>query len=388
MATLYEKKSRWKIILFVIALIIVATTLLYTNRLARKLADEEKQKVEQIANVYKYISTATDITDYGFFTELIQSNRSVPIISTDDNGNILAYLNLDSARAAKDTDYVRDQLEEMKNFAEPIKFEIVKDTYQYIYYKHSFLYTQLKYYPAIQLCIIAAFLIASYILFNTARKSEQNRVWVGMAKETAHQLGTPISSLVAWIDYLRESSGTMEQKKNIIDEMDKDVKRLELIADRFSKVGSSPDLINRDIITDLENTFDYIKRRASKKVNFTFRHTEESIHANINPTLFNWVIENILKNALDAIEGSGNIEMHIHTENRNVIIDITDSGKGIPKSKFAAVFEPGYSTKKRGWGLGLTLARRITENYHNGKIFIKNSIPGKGTTFRILLPSV
>ncbi|MBC8046083.1 MAG: HAMP domain-containing histidine kinase [Fimbriimonadaceae bacterium] len=386
MVNLYEKKSRWKLILFFVALTIVGATLWYTSMLAKKLAEEEKNKVEQIANVYKYISTATDIVNYGFFIELIQSNKTVPIISTDNDGNIIAFLNIDSAKATNDSLYVQEQLEEMKKFAEPITFEIAENTFQYIYYKHSFLYTQLRYYPLIQLLIITGFLIASYILFNTARKSEQNRVWVGMAKETAHQLGTPISSLVAWIDYLKESTGNVEQKKNIIDEMDKDVKRLELIADRFSKVGSSPALVNRNIIKDLENTFDYIKRRASKKVNFTLKYSKEEIHANINPTLFNWVIENILKNALDAIDGNGDIELHIQEADKSVFIDITDSGKGIPKSKFATVFEPGYSTKKRGWGLGLTLAKRITENYHNGKIFVKNSVSGKGTTFRIVLP--
>lgn len=386
MANLYEKKSRWKLILFSIALLIVAATLFYTNRLAKKLAEEEKLKVEQIGDVYKYLSTADDITDYGFFIDLIQSNKSVPIISTTNDGEILAFLNLDSVKVAHDSTYLLNQLKDMKKYYEPIKFEISKNEFQYIYYKHSFLYTELRFFPVVQLLIIAAFLITSYILFNTARKSEQNRVWVGMAKETAHQLGTPISSLVAWVDYLRESSGSMEQKKNIIDEMDKDVKRLELIADRFSKVGSAPDLVSRNIIYDIENTFDYIKRRASKKVNFTFKHDEPEIYADINPTLFNWVIENILKNALDAIEGTGNIQMHISKHNKQIIIDISDSGKGISKSKFQTVFEPGFSTKKRGWGLGLTLAKRITENYHKGKIFVKNSVIGKGTTFRIILP--
>lgn len=386
MASLYEKKSRWKWLLFIVALLIVATTLWYTNTLAKKLAEEEIQKVELVANAYESLSKIEDNTDVGFIIEVIKANKTIPIISTNDEGEIIAHLNFDSTKVATDSAYLTRQLEDMKKFAQPIRFEISKENYQYIYYKHSFLYTQLKYYPLIQLLIIAGFLILSYFLFNTARKSEQNRVWVGMAKETAHQLGTPISSLVGWIDYLKDSAGSMEQKKNILEEMDKDVKRLELIADRFSKVGSTPDLITRNIIKDLENTFEYIKRRASKKVNFTYDHTQAEIHANINPTLFNWVIENILKNALDAIEGSGDIHMHISETAKIVIIDITDSGKGIHKSKLTTVFEPGYSTKKRGWGLGLTLAKRITENYHKGKIFVKQSAPGKGTTFRIILP--
>jgi signal transduction histidine kinase len=386
MLNLYEKKLRWKWLLFCVALLIVSATLWYTNTLARKLAEEEKLKVEQIADVYKYISTATDITDFGFFIDIIQSNKSVPIISTDNEGNIIASSNLDSVKAATDSTYLKKQLDDMKKFAQPVKFEITENNYQYIYYKHSYLYTQLRYYPVIQLLIIAGFLILSYFLFNTARRSEQNRVWVGMAKETAHQLGTPISSMVGWIDYLKDASGSIEQKKNIIDEMDKDVKRLELIADRFSKIGSSPDLISRNIVKDIASTFEYIKRRAGKRVNFLFSTTTETLHANINPTLFNWVIENILKNALDAIEGSGDISLQIHETERSAIIDISDTGKGIQKSKFTTVFEPGYSTKKRGWGLGLTLAKRIVENYHNGKIFVKQSVPGKGTTFRIIIP--
>ena len=372
------------------ALIIVAATLLYTDNLAGKLAEEEKQKVAQIADVYHYIATATDIQDYGFFVELIQANKTVPIISTDNDGNIMAWLNLDSVKAmdtikSANKEYLNKKLAEMKDYADPIKLEISEGMYQYVYYKHSVLYTQLLYYPYVQLIIIAAFLIVAYTLFNTARKSEQNRVWVGMAKETAHQLGTPISSLIAWVEYLEESPG-MEGKKNIVEEMEKDVKRLELIADRFSKVGSQPDLAERNLITELENSIEYIKRRSSKKVNFTFNHGNENILVKINPVLFNWVVENVLKNALDAIDGLGNIKIEVIDEKDNAIIDITDSGKGITRSKQKTIFEPGYSTKKRGWGLGLTLAKRITESYHKGKIFVKQSSPGKGTTFRIVIP--
>lgn len=382
---IYERKYRWKLILVLSALLIVAATLFYTDNLAGKLAEEEKQKVKQIADVYHYIATATDITDYGFLVELIQSNKTVPIISTDNDGNIVAYLNLDTTKVAEDSTYLNRRLEEMKDFAEPIKLEISGGIYQYVYYKHSVLYTQLLYYPYVQLIIIAAFLIVAYTLFNTARKSEQNRVWVGMAKETAHQLGTPISSLVAWIEYLHESPA-MEGKKNIVEEMDKDVQRLELIADRFSKVGSQPDLTERNLIVELNNSIDYIKHRSSKKVIFDFQYTAPDITVKMNPILFNWVIENVLKNALDAIDGSGDIKIEVTEEKDNAIIDITDSGKGIPRSKQKTVFEPGYSTKKRGWGLGLTLAKRIMESYHNGKIFVKSSAQGKGTTFRISIP--
>ncbi|MBK8344295.1 MAG: HAMP domain-containing histidine kinase [Bacteroidetes bacterium] len=382
---IYERKYRWKIVLVLSALVIVAATLIYTDNLATKLAAEERQKVTQIANVYHYIATATDITDYGFFVELIQANKTVPIISTDNDGNIVAYLNLDTAKVATDTGYLQHRLEEMKDFAEPIKLEISGGIYQYVYYKHSVLYTQLLYYPYVQLIIIAAFLIVAYTLFNTARKSEQNRVWVGMAKETAHQLGTPISSLVAWVEYL-EQSPAMEGKENIVVEMGKDVQRLELIADRFSKVGSQPDLTEKNLITELDYSIDYIKRRSSKKVTFDFQYPTPDMPVKMNVILFNWVIENLLKNALDAIDGIGDIIIKVEQDDKFVMIDVTDSGKGIPRSKQKTVFEPGYSTKKRGWGLGLTLAKRITESYHKGKIFVKQSAPGKGTTFRIMLP--
>jgi len=383
---LYNKKSRWKLILFIVANLIVGATLFYTNSLANRLAAEEQRKVQQISEVYEYIATAENIDDYGFFIDLIQSNKTVPIISTDQDGNILAYLNLDSNKIAHDESYLDKRLAEMRAFDDPVAFQITENTFQYVYYTHSRLYSQLRLYPIIQLFIIAAFLFAAYMFFNTARRSEQNRVWVGMAKETAHQLGTPISSMVAWVDYLKEHTDPESDRSNVIEEMSKDVKRLELIANRFSKVGSTPDLIKRDVCLELNTTIDYIKRRAGKKVQFDFNSESEELFANINPTLFNWVIENLLKNALDAIEGNGSIEISTGATKQIVWIDISDSGKGIPKGKQGTVFEPGYSTKKRGWGLGLTLAKRIIDSYHSGKIFVKQSSQGKGTTFRIELP--
>jgi signal transduction histidine kinase len=381
----YERKYRLKLTLVLVAMVIVAATLLYTNNLATKLAEEERQKVTQIADVYHYIATATDITDYGFFVELIQANETVPIISTGNDGSIVAYLNIDSAKVAKDSTYLTKRLEEMKDFAEPIQLEISAGIYQYVYYQHSDLYQQLLYYPYVQLLIIAAFLIVAYTLFNIARRSEQNRVWVGMAKETAHQLGTPISSLAAWVEYL-ENIPELESRRHVMAEMDKDVQRLVLIADRFSKVGSQPDLQPCHLGQELEKSIDYIKRRSSQKAQFNFDGGESDVMVKMNVILFNWVIENLLKNALDAMEGEGAITVEVSTDATHAIIDISDTGKGIPRSKQKTVFEPGYSTKKRGWGLGLTLAKRIVESYHQGKIFVKQSTPGKGTTFRILLP--
>lgn len=382
---IYEQKNRWKLILILIALVIVSATLLYTNRLATKLAEEERQKVSQIAEVYRYLATAEDITDFGFFVELIQANKTVPIISTDNSGEIVAFLNIDSVKVAHDSTYLTKRLKEMKDFADPIQFEISGGIYQYIYYQHSDLYQQLLYYPYVQLMIIAIFLIVAYTLFNTARRSEQNRVWVGMAKETAHQLGTPISSLAAWVEYL-ENIPELQNKGSVLQEMDKDVQRLVLIADRFSKVGSQPDITPVDLVTELDKSIDYIKRRSSQKAQFFFHPPVDHPKVRMNVILFNWVIENLLKNALDAMEGEGEITIDLTHDAQHAIIDVSDTGKGIPRSKQQTVFEPGYSTKKRGWGLGLTLAKRIVESYHKGKIFVKQSTPGKGTTFRIMLP--
>ncbi|HQU76017.1 MAG TPA: HAMP domain-containing sensor histidine kinase [Chitinophagales bacterium] len=382
---MYSRRSRWKLILFIIANIIIGATLFYTNNLASRLAEEELRKVNQIADVYRYLATTDNIEDFGFFLDLIQANKTVPVISTDEDGNILAYQNIDSARIATHPDYLQQQLEEMKNFAQPIRFDITESSHQYIYYQHSKLYAQLRLYPIVQLVIFAAFLFTAYIFFNTSRRSEQNRVWVGMAKETAHQLGTPISSMVAWIEYLKEHTSPDDSRQNVVEEMDKDVKRLELIADRFSKVGSAPDLMERDLNSELRATLEYISRRASKKVQFHMQEDVSPLIARVNPTLFNWVVENLLKNALDAMEGAGEISIHTNLTDKDIIVDITDTGKGIPKNKQRTVFEPGYSTKKRGWGLGLTLAKRIIESYHNGRIFVKQS-NAKGTTFRITLP--
>ena len=263
----------------------------------------------------------------------------------------------------------------------------MKGRAQYLYYNHSSIYNRIRFFPLFQLSIIAAFLLVAYLIFSTARRAEQNRVWVGMAKETAHQLGTPISSLVAWIEYLKESPHTTELQ-GTLDEMAGDVQRLEVITERFSKVGSAPDLHDQDLGEVLERSIAYIRRRASSsKVDITFDKPDGNLQTRINEPLFAWVVENLLKNALDAMDGSGSIAVNLNRIDGEMQVDISDTGKGIPKTKWNQVFEPGFSTKKRGWGLGLTLVKRIIENYHSGRIFVKNSSPGKGTTFRIVLPS-
>jgi len=273
-------------------------------------------------------------------------------------------------------------LEHMANDNEPIEIELSDQGKRYIFYQDSDLLTRIMYFPYFQLGVIGLFLIIAYIFFSSARKSEQNQVWVGLAKETAHQLGTPLSSMIAWIELLKMEG----HKSETITELNKDVERLRKITERFSKIGSEPKLKNENIVKVIYDSVNYIKSRASQKVNYKIIQSQEDIIiAPVNLHLFEWVIENICKNAIDAIGGDGNIEVDIREEENLVLIDITDDGKGIPKSKFKTIFNPGYTSKKRGWGLGLSLAQRIVRDYHSGKIFVKNSILNKGTTFRIIL---
>jgi signal transduction histidine kinase len=381
---IYEKKSRWKLLLMLAAVVIVTVSLWYTNKLATTIADQERQKVELIANAYKKLSTTSIDADVGYMYDVITSNESVPIILTDDQGTIIGSRNLDSTRIDK-PGYLESELESMKEEKPAIEIEITEGLRQFIYYKDSYLLTQLKYYPFVQFGIIGVFLLIAYLAFSTARKAEQNQVWVGMAKETAHQLGTPISSLNAWLELLR-TKATEPDTLNYLTEIENDIERLELVTERFSKIGSAPDLKDTLIIEDLNKIVDYIKRRASEKITFSVTG-DSTATARINTSLFAWVLENLMKNALDAIEGSGSISLAVSSANDTVHIDVSDTGKGLGKGRFGTIFEPGFSTKRRGWGLGLSLSKRIVENYHNGRIFVKESTMGKGTTIRIVLPA-
>ena len=318
-----------------------------------------------------------------FITEDVMKAASVPVIFTDSNDSIIEFSNIDSTELRNRAD-LRDMLESMKEANEPIVIDLGDGNINYVYYKNSILLNQITYYPYIQFAIIGLFLLVAYIAFSTARRAEQNQVWVGMSKETAHQLGTPISSLIAWVEYLRETG----YNPDVVVELEKDVNRLELVAERFSKIGSLPTLAATDIVEILNHSISYLKTRASKKVIFDVNLPEHPVYVNLSPPLFDWVIENLIKNALDAMEGLGRISLTLtmQPDNKQIYIDITDTGKGIPGSKQKTVFQPGFSTKKRGWGLGLSLSKRIIENYHNGKIFVKESVLGKGTTFRIILP--
>ena len=318
-----------------------------------------------------------------FITEDVMKAASVPVIFTDSNDSIIEFSNLDSTQL-QNRDDLRDMLVSMKEANDPIVIDLGDGNINYVYYKNSILLNQITYYPYIQFAIIGLFLLVAYIAFSTARRAEQNQVWVGMSKETAHQLGTPISSLIAWVEYLRETG----YNPDVVVELEKDVDRLELVAERFSKIGSLPTLAAADIVEILNHSISYLKTRASKKVIFDVNLPDHSVYVNLSPPLFDWVIENLIKNALDAMEGLGRISLTLkmQPDNKQIYIDISDTGKGIPGSKQKTVFQPGFSTKKRGWGLGLSLSKRIIENYHNGKIFVRESILGKGTTFRIILP--
>jgi signal transduction histidine kinase len=317
-----------------------------------------------------------------FFSEVVLNSASVPVIITDSTKTkVLEYGLLDSSETL-DSLYLFQTLREMADDNEPIEIELANQGKRYIFYQDSALLKRIIYYPYFQLGVIGLFLIISYILFSSARNAEQNQVWVGLAKETAHQLGTPLSSMIAWIELLK-----MEGRDNeTVTELNKDVERLQKITDRFSKIGSEPKIKNENIVEVIYNSVNYIRSRSSKKVNYTIHQPpEKMILAPINLHLFDWVIENLCKNAIDAIGGEGNIDIDIQEEETLLLIDISDNGKGIPKSKYKTIFNPGYTSKKRGWGLGLSLSKRIIKDYHKGKIFVKNSVINKGTTFRIIL---
>ena len=378
----YENKIWWKRFFFIAALLIGAFSLWYTNTLVKVLASEEDKKIKLWANATRLLIKGEG--DINFLLDIAKDNTTIPIILIDDKGNINATKNLDSTHVS-DTAYLMEQLEIMKEQHEPIKipYDETNNRYNYLYYKNSFILSQLKSYPIIQLTLIAFFALLSYFTLSASRRAEQNQVWVGMSKETAHQLGTPISSLKEWINLLRETE--KENQEELLVELDNDVRRLELITERFSKIGSDPVLKPENLDLVIENSLQYLNARTSSKVELSVSILKPGNWANINIPLFDWVIENLCKNAIDAMEGKGKIVVQLNHDEKHVYIDITDNGKGIPKSKFKTVFKPGFTTKKRGWGLGLSLVKRIVESYHNGSIYVRHSELGKGTTFRIVL---
>lgn len=376
----------WRTVLTLFAVCIVTGTIFYSNYLSKKIATEERQKVETWVEAQKTILTATEQTNLNLAIRISTGNDDIPIIETNERDSITNnYVNLDSVEAKADKNYLQQKLKEFKQIhPSPIRLLISEKPYaeNRYYYGESRLQKEVRYYPIVQLIIIALFIIITVVAQRSGFQNTQNQVWAGLAKETAHQLGTPVTSLEGWVEVLRDIPGN----ERLVGEIEKDVDRLKLISDRFGKIGSIPKLEERNLVEQIKSMIDYIKKRASGKVQFTFNTGGESfIPGLISPPLFDWVIENLLKNALDAMEGKGKIDVTLKDEASSVVIDVKDSGKGISKQNIAKVFKPGFTTKKRGWGLGLTLTQRIVQQYHKGKIFIKHSEPGKGTTFRIVL---
>lgn len=381
---IYSKKQRWKLFLLLIAILIGVGSLYYTNELVKKLAAEEKKKVELWAEATKLlVDENTSEFNYGFLLKVLENNETVPVIVTDSNDRILFSRNLDTTKV-KNQKYLLNRLSEMKKENEPIKYTLPGNIVQYLYYDKSTLLKKLIYYPYIQLAVILLFIVVSYLAFSASRKAEQNKVWVGLSKETAHQLGTPTSSLMAWVEILKSKDVDQET----INELEKDVQRLNKITERFSKIGSKPKLVKVDVIKVLNNAVEYIKSRSSDKIVFKQNFSDNEILVPLNVELFEWVIESLCKNAIDAMEGEGTMEITVTDNTQVLYIDIADTGKGIPKTKFKTIFKPGYTTKDRGWGLGLSLTERIIEMYHDGKIFVNMSEVGKGTIFRVVLKKI
>ena len=381
MISSFKLKRISKQLLLLSAFIIGTTILWYTNNLVDDLRREERTKVNIWANATKQTTDIDNLDeDISFVFEVINHNKTIPVILVDDNGSILYHKNFPSKKA-NNIDYLKSQLEIMKESHEPIVFEYADGKHNKIYYKDSILLTRLKIFPYVILVVISLFIVTGYFAFSNSRKSEQNKVWAGMARETAHQIGTPLSSLMGWVTLLHDQGGNEE----IVSEMNKDILRLQMITERFSKIGSQPELKNQDVNSIVQRSFYYMKDRSSSKINFKLEISDHAIFSFLNTQLFGWVIENIMRNAIDALQGKGEIKVEVKDHSKNVIIDISDNGKGIKSTQLKTVFEPGYTTKLRGWGLGLSLVKRIVEDYHKGQVYILHSELGKGSTFRISL---
>jgi nitrogen-specific signal transduction histidine kinase len=380
---MFRQLFTFRSLLTLIAIAIVTGTIFYSNFLSKKIEVEEREKISQWVEANKFIASALPNADVTLASEIQQRNADIPIIWTNEKDSIIDSRNIDSTEIKSSKNFLQKKLKEFQSAHPPIVLELNKNPYvaDRYYYGDSKLLKQVRYFPIVQLFVVALFIFITFYAISARNKSTQNQVWAGMAKETAHQLGTPISSLHGWVEMLKETGADATISK----EMEKDVNRLKLISDRFGKIGSPPKLEEQEITGQVENMVAYIKRRSTDKVAFAIEKPEEYVYAKISEPLFDWVIENLLKNALDAINGRGTIDIRIKKSNEKIIIDIKDSGKGISKQNISRVFKPGFTTKKRGWGLGLSLAKRIIEKYHSGQLYVKSSEIGKGTTFRIVL---
>ena len=383
MANIYNS-GKWIKYAFLLAAILIAIiSSIAFDSLIKKLADEERQKMEVWGDATRAAISQDPSINMALMLKIIEGNTSIPVFLCDANDSIIAYKNIIFPEHNKDT-FKRKKLEELKNKNEPIIIDLGGGTYQYIYYDDSILLKQLLLYPYAQLIIVIIFISVAFTAILSFKKAEQNKIWAGLSKETAHQLGTPISSLMAWTEYL-QAKGT---EPAVLYEIEKDIKHLQRVAERVSKIGSIPHAEPQNIVFLLQNSIEYMQTRISSKVQIDMVNPpKKAVFAAVDKILFSWVIENLIKNAVDAMEGQGHISINISdTDEKKIRIDVSDTGKGIPKSKFNTIFNPGYTTKKRGWGLGLSLAKRIITSCHKGKIFVKNSEMGKGSTIRIVLP--
>lgn len=411
---IYSKKQRWKLALSLLAILICVASVFVTNKLVKELKSEETKKIEIWAQATKQLVNSSSQGDFSLAIKVVSENRNIPVILVDECDSILETRNIkyfsksdsliladyenirydinpikkDSITTIKAQKllhqyklFLRETLNEMRESGdEPIEINFIGDK-QWIYYADSELLNSLRYYPIYQLLFIFIFVFIGYMVFSSARKSEQNQVWAGMAKETAHQIATPLSSLMAWNELIKD-----DKNEDMVFEMKKDLDRLETIADRFSKIGSKPKLDKHEIVSVVDKSVKYLKSRLSENTEFVLENSERELYANINKTLLEWVIENICKNAVDAMQGKGKIDISVSQNNSTIQIIIKDSGKGIDKELISDIFKPGVTTKTRGWGLGLSLSKRIIEDYHKGKLFLLDSNPNDGTSFAIFLP--
>lgn len=370
-----------KITLVAVAVIIATASLYVSHILVSDLQVEEQNKMGVWAEAMRSLNTADDSTDLNLVLKVIDENNNIPVIVTDEHGEVQTFRNVElNAKTEQDSlSMLADMATQWGSRGQMIRIDLDEHSFIKVCYDESLMIKRLSMYPYVQLGVVLLFVVIAIFALLTSKKAEQNKVWVGLSKETAHQLGTPISSLMAWIEVLRE----MYPEDELIPEMDKDVKRLQLIADRFSKIGSLPEPVPSSLVEVMDNVIAYMDRRTSRKVEMIREFPDHDIIVNLNQSLFEWVIENLCKNAVDAMEGAGTITIHLEQQGKKAVVEITDTGKGIKKKDIGNVFRPGFTTKKRGWGLGLSLAKRIVEDYHHGRIFVKHSEVNVGTTFRI-----
>jgi signal transduction histidine kinase len=391
MANEYKSGKTFRYLFIISAVIIAIASVWITNALVDKLKEEERKRIEiWIESVALNASLNSEETDPGAFndynalmTKIAEENTTIPVIVTYDSGDVFDHKNIQIPEQTSDQ-YLKNKAAKFASKHDRIEMKLAEDLVLYVYYDDSSVLKQLQLFPFIQLTVVFIFIIISFLALNSTQKAEQNKVWVGLSKETAHQLGTPISSLMAWVEYLKSK----DMDPGLLDEMDKDVQRLKTIAERFSKIGSNPEPEPMDLKEAVRLAVEYMGRRISSKVTITTQLPEEAVHILMNESLFGWVIENLIKNAVDAMDGQGAITISAQDKGKKMVLDISDTGKGIPKSKFDAVFQPGYTTKKRGWGLGLSLVKRIIESYQKGRIYVYKSELGKGATFRIELNKI